>query len=65
MLDSEGLAALATTERFHLTAQAFYLHAPDGIGRSVMVEKLGRFMKATTTARNWNTVRALSEMAKL
>ena len=65
VLDNEGMAALATTERFHLTAQAFYLHAPDGIGRSVMVEKLGRFMKATTTARNWNTVRALSEMAKL
>ena len=63
-LDQPALQALATTEEFTLTPRAFYLHAPDGIGRSVLVEKLGRHLKAVTTARNWNTMRQLQDMAR-
>ena len=64
LLDQPALQALATTEEFTLTARAFYLHAPDGIGRSVLVEKLGRHLKAVTTARNWNTMMQLQKMVR-
>jgi uncharacterized protein (DUF1697 family) len=40
-----------------------YFRAPEGIGRSVFVEKLARHFKAQTTARNLNTCRRLAEMA--
>jgi uncharacterized protein (DUF1697 family) len=40
-----------------------YLYAPEGIGRSKMVEKLGRAIKADMTARNLNTVETLKDMA--
>lgn len=61
--DLAALRALATTERFHLSPQALYLHAPDGIGRSALVEKLPRLVGGVMTARNWNTARALSTLA--
>jgi uncharacterized protein (DUF1697 family) len=41
-----------------------YLYAPDGVGRSKLVEKLGRAIKADMTARNLNTVETLRDMAK-
>lgn len=62
--DLAALRALATTERFHLTSKALHLHAPDGVGRSVLAERLPRLLRAETTARNWNTVRALQDMAR-
>jgi uncharacterized protein (DUF1697 family) len=62
--DHAALMALATTERFALTDRALYLHAPDGVGHSALFEKLPRFVKGSNTARNWNTMRALSEMVK-
>lgn len=62
MIDMTALQTLATSERLHLTDQALHLHAPDGVGRSVLAEKLPRFLKVTHTARNWNTVRRLSQM---
>jgi uncharacterized protein (DUF1697 family) len=40
-----------------------YLYAPEGIGRSKMVEKIGRAIKADMTARNLNTVETLRDMA--
>ena len=64
MLDRAALEALATTEEFSLTPRAFYLHAPEGVGRSVLVEKLGQHLKAVTTARNWNTMLRLQEMLR-
>ena len=61
--DLQGLATLkADNESFALVDDVFYLHAPDGIGRSKLVEKLGRYIKVPMTARNWNTVAKLSEM---
>lgn len=42
-----------------------YLHLPDGMGRSVLAEKLGRSRASghqDATARNWRTVLALQEM---
>lgn len=63
--DLDGLAALAVNgERFHLDDDVFYLHAPQGIGRSKLVEKLGRFVPVQATARNLATVTRIAEMAR-
>ena len=51
-----------TTESFELTEQVFYLHAPDGIGRSKLAEKVESLLGVATTARNWNTVSKLLVM---
>ena len=63
-----NLAALATLaaaqERFALTDTAFYLHAPAGVGRSVLVEKLARHLKAPMTARNQRTAHAIADLAR-
>jgi uncharacterized protein (DUF1697 family) len=58
------LAALcAPTERFQLDTWAFYLHAPDGIGRSKLAEKVERLLGVPATARNLNTATSLASMA--
>lgn len=51
-------------EAYHLAGGVFYLYAPDGIGRSKLVEKIGRALPDTTlTARNLNTINKLLEMS--
>jgi uncharacterized protein (DUF1697 family) len=51
------------SEKFELVGNVFYLHAPEGIGRSKLVEKMGKaFTKVTMTARNLNTINKLAEM---
>lgn len=60
----EGLAALKKdNESFELIDQVFYLHAPDGIGRSKLAEKVEKLLAVPTTARNWNTVSQLLRLA--
>lgn len=54
----------ATNERFALIDKVFYLHAPDGIGRSKLAEKFARGWNVGITARNWRTVTLMLEMAK-
>ena len=55
-------AARSPTERFRLIGQAFYLHAPDGIGRSKLAAKVEKALGVATTARNWRTVDNLRKM---
>lgn len=63
--DLDGLNdARPPTERFHLADDVFYLHAPDGIGRSKLAAKAERLLGVDATARNWRTVRKLSEIAR-
>lgn len=50
-------------EAFKLIEQVFYLHAPDGIGRSKLAEKVEKLLAVPTTARNWNTVNKLLTLA--
>jgi uncharacterized protein (DUF1697 family) len=50
-------------EDFKLINQVFYLHAPDGIGRSKLAEKVESILTVPTTARNWNTVSKLLSLA--
>jgi len=53
----------ADGEAYEITDELMYLYAPEGIGRSKMVEKIGRAIKADMTARNLNTVETLRDMA--
>jgi uncharacterized protein (DUF1697 family) len=64
--DLESLEALRTaSEAFALKGKVFYLYAPDGIGRSKLAERGGRFLGVESgTARNWRTVTTLLDMVK-
>jgi len=63
--DLVAMAALAARgEAFHLTEPAFYLSAPEGIGRSALAARVERLLGVAVTARNLRTVAALAEMAR-
>jgi uncharacterized protein (DUF1697 family) len=51
-------------ERFVLGDGVFYLHAPDGIGRSKLAAGVEKLLGVPATARNWRTVCKVMEMAK-
>jgi uncharacterized protein (DUF1697 family) len=50
-------------ERFVLEDGVFYLHAPDGIGRSKLAAKIEKLLGVATTGRNWRTVCKIMAMA--
>ena len=52
----------AASEDFALIERAFYLHAPDGIGRSKLVTKLEKYLGLAGTARNFNTIIQLEKL---
>ncbi|MDX1499904.1 MAG: DUF1697 domain-containing protein [Woeseiaceae bacterium] len=54
-------AARTPSESFQLRDRAFYLHAPDGIGRSKLAARVETAMGVPATARNWRTVCQLLE----
>ncbi|KAA3663732.1 MAG: DUF1697 domain-containing protein [Chloroflexi bacterium] len=61
--DLVKLAAVkADREQFALIDKVFYLHAPDGIGRSKLAAKVEKALGVATTARNWRTVSKIMEM---
>jgi len=51
------------TEQFELISACFYLHAPDGIGRSKLAEKVEKALGVAATARNLNTLNKLAAIA--
>jgi uncharacterized protein (DUF1697 family) len=53
------------SERFDLIGSIFYLHAPEGIGRSKLAASSEKLLGVPMTDRNWNTVCKLKEMATL
>ncbi len=62
--DLEKLNNLRTeNERFYLTDEVFYLHAPDGVGRSKLAANSERLLGVTMTDRNWRTVCKIKELA--
>ena len=62
--DLDTLESLrSSTERYELLVNAFYLHAPDGIGRSKLAAKVDICLGVETTGRNWRTVTKLSALA--
>jgi uncharacterized protein (DUF1697 family) len=56
-------AIKADNEHYKLTGKVFYLHAPDGVGNSKLAARAEKFLGVTASARNWNTVCKLVEMA--
>lgn len=54
----------SNSEEFKLDKKIFYLHAPDGVGRSKLAAKVEQALGVPVTARNWNTVSKLIEMVK-
>ncbi len=63
--DLDGLEAVKSkSEAFRLGKQVFYLYTPDGIGRSRLATRVEKSLGVPVTARNWNTVRKLVEIAK-
>lgn len=61
--DLEKLGSLKkNNERFQLVGNIFYLHAPDGVGRSKLASSSEKLLGVPMTDRNWNTVSNLKEM---
>jgi uncharacterized protein (DUF1697 family) len=50
------------SEQFRLKGNIFYLHAPEGVGRSKLVANMERQFGVPTTGRNWRTVTRIMEM---
>lgn len=51
------------TEDIRLGKRELYIYFPDGQGRSRLPAALDRILKKTATARNWNTVTKMLELA--
>ena len=51
------------SESYALDANLFYLHAPDGIGRSRLAARAEKLLGVDATARNWRTISKLLELA--
>jgi len=63
--DLDKMHAISTaTERFKLTDRLFYLHAPDGVGRSKLAANAEKLLRVPATGRNWRTVCKLLEMVE-
>ena len=66
--DAPDLPALAElqreSERFILSDRVFYLHAPDGIGRSKLAERVEKLLGVPATARNWRSVCKILALAQ-
>lgn len=53
---------VSDAEKFTLTNSAFYLHAPNGIGRSKLAKDVEKCLGVQATARNGRTVSKIGEM---
>jgi uncharacterized protein (DUF1697 family) len=63
--DVKRIRALAVKgEDFKVIEGVAYLHTPYGFGPSKMREKFDQWIGVTNTARNWNTVLKLAELAR-
>lgn len=51
------------SERFELIDRCFYLHAPEGVGRSRVAANAERLLGVPMTDRNWRTLQRLRQMA--
>jgi uncharacterized protein (DUF1697 family) len=56
-------ALAARDESITFTPRAAYLHAPSGIGRSALAEKLSQMKSVDVTARNFTSVCAIAALA--
>jgi uncharacterized protein (DUF1697 family) len=64
--DLEALERIRSgREAFELKGRVFYLHTPDGFAISKLAKNAERHIHVDATARNWNTVTKLLELAKV
>jgi uncharacterized protein (DUF1697 family) len=63
-LRSKLLAIKVGPEELQSEGRELYIYFPDGMGRSKLPPVLDRTLKIPATARNWNTVQKLLEMAE-
>jgi len=56
-------AAKIKSEQWKLVDDVFYLHAPDGFGRSKLAASAEKFLGVSATARNWRTITKMLELA--
>jgi uncharacterized protein (DUF1697 family) len=64
-VDWNGLESRKSdTEQYRLTGRVFYLHAPDGIGRSKLAAKVEKLLGVPATARNWRTVDKVLQLVR-
>ncbi len=52
------------SERFHLSDNVFYLHAPEGVGRSKLAADAEKLLGVPKTDRNWRTVCKIRDLAE-
>ena len=52
------------SERFRLIDDVFYLHAPEGVGRSRLAASVEKLLGVQMTDRNWRTVCKVRELAE-
>lgn len=52
----------SSTESYHIADNVFYLHAPDGIGRSKLVANIESCLGQAGTGRNLNTINKITMM---
>jgi uncharacterized protein (DUF1697 family) len=52
----------AENESVQLAEKIVWLHAPEGIGRSKLVNRIAKITQTDTTARNWNTPSKLRDL---
>ncbi|NVN90991.1 MAG: DUF1697 domain-containing protein [Desulfuromonadales bacterium] len=63
-LDLKKLDSLKKeSERFYVSESVFYLHAPEGIGRSKLAAGIEKILGVPMTDRNWRTLCKIREMA--
>ena len=56
-------AIKTSTEQYQLIGRAFYLHAPDGVGRSKLAASAERLIGVDMTMRNWRSCCAIRDLA--
>ncbi len=61
---ADALAAYRGPERLRLAGEHLYIDYAQGMARSKLRQFLDRALKVPTTARNWNTINRLLEMAR-
>jgi len=53
---------IADTEEYTVKKNVFYLHAPNGIGRSKLVKNIESCLGQSTTGRNLNTMNKVNSI---
>ena len=63
-IDLETIESLKiSSESFSVHGKVFYLHAPDGIGRSKLAARVEKTLGVPVTARNWRSVQKIFDLA--